>query len=35
MLEETNLFQSVDVIDQSTKQKLGNEYLQFDLNCVL
>ena len=35
MLEETNLFQSVDVIDQSTKQKLGNEYLQFDLKCVL
>ena len=35
MLEETNLFQSVDVIDQSNKQKLGNEYLQFDLKCVL
>ena len=35
MLKETNLFKSVDIIDQSTKSKLNNEYLEFDLKCVL
>ena len=35
MLEETNLFKSIDVIDQSTKESLGPENLQFDLKCVL
>ncbi|MFL3005860.1 MAG: AAA family ATPase [Candidatus Neomarinimicrobiota bacterium] len=35
MLEETNLFKSIDVIDQSSKESLGPENLQFDLKCVL
>ena len=35
MLEETNLFKNIDVIDQSSKESLGPENLQFDLKCVL
>jgi len=35
MLKETNLFKSIDVIDQSSKESIGPENLQFDLKCVL
>ena len=35
MLEETNLFQTIDIIEQSSKERYGPEFLQFDLKCVL
>jgi len=35
MLEETNLFKTINIIEQASKESLGPEFLQFDLKCVL
>mgnify|MGYP000450813410 CR=1 FL=1 len=35
MLEETNLFKNIKVVEQASKESLGPEFLQFDLKCVL
>ena len=35
MLEETNLFKNIKIIEQASKESLGPEFLQFDLKCVL
>ena len=35
MLEDTNLFKTINVVDQSSKDKTGPKSLQFDLKCIL
>ena len=35
MLEETNIFQNIQIMNETSKANLGSDKLQFELKCVL